>query len=188
MKIIDRIALTLFSVMMLLISIIVLVTIFGWLDLTTVYLIATRALADSVTVKALIALNCVFILLAIKGIFFESDRSEKENFSDGILLENEDGKLLITKDTLISMVNAVISGFEGVKSSQTKVQLDEENNLSIILTIETSKNTIIKELSNNLQIRIKEKIKESLDLEVKSIDIKVKNVIETKENNSSSIE
>ena len=188
MKIIDRIALTLFSVMMLLIAIIALITAFGWLDLTTIYLIATKCLADSTTTKAIIALNVVFILLALKAIFFESSNNEKENFSDGILLENEDGKLLITKDTLISMVNAVVSGFESVKNSQAKVQLDEENNLSIILTIETTNNTIIKELSNNLQLRIKEKMKESLDLEVKSIDIRVRDIIETKENNSSNIE
>ena len=39
----------------------------------------------------------------------------------------------------------------------------------------------IKELSNNLQIRIKEKIKQSLDLDVKSIDIRIKNVVEQSE-------
>ena len=187
MKILDRIALTIFSIIMLLISILILVIIFGWLDLTTIYVLVTKFLADSAMVKTLIAVNCIFILLAIKGIFFESGSLEKENYGDGILLENEDGKLVITKETLISMVNAVVSGFESVKTSQTKVYLDEENNLSIVLTIETTQNTIIKDLSNNLQIRIKEKIKESLDLEVKSIDIRVKNIVETKDNVTSNV-
>ena len=187
MKVLDRIALTVFSIIMLLISIIVLVVVFGWLDLTTIYVMATKFLADSVMVKTLIAINCIIILLAIKGIFFESSSSEKEGYSDSILLENEDGKLVITRETLISMVNAVVSGFESVKTSQTKVYLDEENNLSVVLSIETTQNTIIKELSNNLQIRIKEKIKESLDLEVKSIDIRVKNIVEAKDNLTSNV-
>ena len=185
MKFLDRIALTLFSVVILLLSIIVTLTIFGWLDITTIYMLATQIIADQTTCNIIIGINCVFILLALKCIFFESEGREKENFSDGILLENEDGKLLITKETLTSMVNAVVYGFESVKNSQTKVHLDEDNNLFIVLTIETTKNTIIKELSNNLQIRIKEKIKDSLDLDVKSIDIRVKNIIESKDNNSS---
>lgn len=183
MKVLDKIALILFSVMMLIISIIICLTIFGVLDITTIYMIATNILSDKTTCNVLIGINIIFIVLAIKSIFFESGSKDEENYNDGILLENDDGKLLITKETLVSMVNAVVSGFEGAKNYQTKVYLDNENNLSIILTIEASDNTIIKELSNNLQVRIKEKIKESLDLEVKSINIRVKNIIETKTEN-----
>lgn len=182
MKFLDRIALAVFSVLILLISIISCLVIFGWMDITTIYMIATHVLADKVTCNVLLGLNCVFILLAIKSIFFESAYKSEELYNDGVLLENDDGKLLITKETLVSMVNAVVSGFSSVKSSQAKVVLDNENNLSIILTIETTNNTVIKELSNNLQMRIKEKIKESLDLEVKNIDIRIKNVIDTNEN------
>lgn len=180
MKILDRIALIVFSVMMLIISIIVCLTIFGVLDITTIYMIMAGALADKFTCNALIGINIVFIILAIKSIFFESGNKNSENYNDGILLENDDGKLLITKDTLTSLVNAVVSGFASVKSCQTKVYLDNENNLSIVLNIETTNNTIIKELSNNLQIRIKEKVKESIDLDVKNIDIRIKNIVEEK--------
>ena len=45
------------------------------------------------------------------------------------------------------------------------------------LTIEVLDNAVIKELSNNIQIRVKDAIKKSLDVEVKSLDIKVKNMI-----------
>lgn len=181
MKFLDKLALTIFSIIILLIAIIGCLTIFGWIDITTIYMIATHALANSTLCNILIGVNCVFILLALKCIFFGPTGNKGENYNDGVLLENEDGKLLITKETLISMVNAVVSGFSSVTNSQTKVFLDSENNLSIILTIETTNNTIIKELSNNLQIRIKERIKESLDLEVKSIDIRVKNIVAPKE-------
>ena len=64
-----------------------------------------------------------------------------------ILLENDDGKLLITKETLTSIVNSVVSGFESVKDQQSKIILDENNNLSILLTIEVSDNAVIKELT-----------------------------------------
>ena len=45
-------------------------------------------------------------------------------------------------------------------------------------------NKKIKELSNNIQIRVKDTIKKSLDIEVKSLDIRVKDMVrpeETKE-------
>lgn len=184
MKILDKIALILFSVMMLIISIVSCLVIFGVLDVTTIYLIITNILSDKTTCNILIGINIIFIVLAIKAIFFESGSKDSEKYNDGVLLENDDGKLLITKETLVSMVNAVVSGFEGAKNYQTKVYLDNENNLSIVLTIEATNNTIIKELSNNLQIRIKEKIKQSLDLDVKSIDIRIKNIVETKSESS----
>ncbi len=181
MKFIDRLALAIFSVLILLITVIVSLTIFGLIDVTTIYMIVTHFLADKTSCNIVIGINCVLILLALKCIFFESSGNKDEKYNDGILLENDDGKLLITKETLTSMVNAVVAGFSSVKNSWSKVKLDEENNLSIILTIETTNNTIIKELSNNLQMRIKEKIKESLDLEVKNIDIRVKNIVASKE-------
>lgn len=184
MKILDKIALILFSVMMLIISIVACLTIFGILEITTIFMMITHVLADKTTCNILIGVNIVFILLAIKAIFFESGIKKEEKYNDGILLENDDGKLVITKETLVSMINAVVSGFEGVKTCQTKVYLDNENNLSIILTIEATDNTIIKELSNNLQIKIKEKIKQSLDLEVTSINIRVKDIVETKTENT----
>ena len=92
---------------------------------------------------------------------------------------------MITKETLTSIVNSVVAGFESVQGQQTRITLDENNDLSILLTIEVSDKAVIKELSNNIQIRVKDAIKKSLDVEVKSLDIKVKDMVtpaeETKE-------
>lgn len=183
MKVLDKIILCIFSVLILLISILTCAFIFGWVEITTCFVMFTNMLKDTTICNVLLGINVVFIILAIKGIFFEaSDKEEK--YKEGILLENEDGKLLITKDTLVSIVNSVVSGFDSVKSQQTKILFDKDNNLSIILTIEVSEKAIIKELSNNIQIRVKDTIKKSLDIEVKSLDIRVKDMVrpeETKE-------
>ena len=183
MKFLDKLALVLFSMIILIISIITCLTIFGWVNLATINLLFTDVLANKVTCNVLLGVNVIFILLALKALFFGSVSKGEEKYNDGILLENDDGKLLITKETLISMINAVVAGFEGAKNCQTSVHLDIENNLSIVLTIEATSNTIIKELSNNLQIKIKEKIKESLDLDVTSINIRIKNIVESKAEN-----
>ena len=182
MKILDRIALTLFSVIILIIAILGSLVIFGWFDVdtTVVYTMVNKALSNDTARNVILGVNIVSIILALKAIFFgSSEKSEK--YSDSIILENDDGRLIITKETLIGIINGVVNDFDSIKSCQTKIFLDEENNLSVILNIETTDNTIIKELINNLQIKIKEKLKESLDLEVKSLDVRVKSIVETKE-------
>lgn len=183
MNTLDRIILCVFSVIILLIAVLSSFLIFGWADITTVYLLVTDALTDATTCNMLIGVNIALMLLAIKGIFFESTEKEEKMSNDGILLQNDDGKLLVTRDTITGIVNNVVSGFESVKKCQSKIVLDENNNLSIVLTIEVADNAIIKELSNNIQIRVKDSIKKSLDVEVKSLDIRVKDMVKPQETN-----
>ena len=92
----------------------------------------------------------------------------------GIRRDKQSLHKLIIYPLLIPLIILLFGGlFDTVNESiyyvGTNYQLTKEEN------------TIIKELSNNLQMRIKEKIKESLDLEVKNIDIRIKNVVAPKE-------
>ena len=75
------------------------------------------------------------------------------------------------------MVNATVSKFASIKSAQTKIILDSNNDLSISLTIEVTDNAVIKELSNNVQVKVKETMKESMGIDVKNMDIKVVNIV-----------
>ena len=80
------------------------------------------------------------------------------------------------------MVKGVIIGFENVKSASCKVKLDKQvNNVIIDLNLIVSSDTIIKDLSTNLQTRVKEVIKTTTDIEVKQINIKIKNIENQKE-------
>ena len=130
MKILDRIGLALFSTLILILSVIVCLMIFGWLDVDFVYQIMTRAIEDQISSNILLALSVIFILLAIKCIFFDSSSKQETDYKNGILLENADGKLLITKDTLENLVNNVVKGFESAENVTTRVELDKENNKS----------------------------------------------------------
>ena len=177
MKFLDKMILCIFSVLILLMAVISSACIFGWIDTTGLYVFVTKALADQTTCNIFLGLNVVLILFAIKGIFFESSTDEEKSVGNGIMLENDDGKLLVTKETITSIVNSVVAGIEGVKDQQSKITLDENNDLSILLTIAVSDKAVIKDLSNNIQVRVKDAIKKSLDVEVKSLDIKVKDMV-----------
>lgn len=104
-----------------------------------------------------------------------------EDTKDGILLENEAGKLLISKDTIENLVNGVAKGFENTQSVTTKINVNSENELKVFVTLMVLPNTVINELSMNLQTRIKEVVKNVADLEVKAIDIKIKDITTSEE-------
>ncbi len=85
------------------------------------------------------------------------------NIKNGILLENSDGKLLITKDTLENLVNTIVKSFDGAeKNAVARIELDNENNLKVFVNISVKENAVIKELSSNIQARIKRSNKNNI--------------------------
>lgn len=174
MKILDRIGLIIFSNFMLIISIILCLLVFGWLSPDTVYDVIKLGLNDPVTTNIVLAISIICIVLAIKCIFFSSDKNEINGIKDGILLQNSDGQLVISKSTLEELVNNVVKGFDSAQDVTSKIVLDEEKNLKVYVTLNVKENAVIKELSNNLQTKIKAAIKKTSDLEVKEVNISVK--------------
>ena len=174
MKILDKIGLIIFSNIVLILSIILCLLIFGWLSPETVYEITKIALNDPVTTKIVLGLAIAFIILAIKCIFFTSEKKQINGIKDGILLQNSDGQLVISKTTLEELVNNVVKGFDSAQNVSSKIVLDEEKNLIVYVTIDVKQNAVITELSNNLQTKIKSAIKNTSDLEVKEVNISVK--------------
>ena len=176
MKFLDKIGLALFSTLILILSIITCFLVFGWVSVDLVHECVTNIINNEVWSNVILALSVVFILLAIKCIFFESSSNDANDYKNGILLENSDGKLLITKDTLENLVNSVVKGFESAENVTTRVELDKENNVRVFVNLSVKENAIIKELSTNLQTKIKSTIKRTSDLEVKEVNIKIKDI------------
>ena len=154
MKILDKIGLVLFSSIILLVSLALILTIAGRLDIDLV----------------------IYILE-----YITTDTKSTSNSKDGILLENDSGKLLVSKDTIESLTNAVVRNFETAQNVMTKVELDNDNNVSIYITLFVYPDAVIKDLTASLQKNIKETIKKSLDLEVKDVNVRIKNITVKKE-------
>lgn len=182
MKILDKIGLVLFSTIILVISLLICMVISGWLDLELIVdgleYIVTNETAGRVTMAILF----VFIFLALKCIFFNSDVRENSKGKDGILLENENGKLLVSKDTIESLTNSVVKNFETAETVMTKVDLDEDNTVKIYITLSVHPDAVIKDLTNKLQSDVKAAVKRSLDLDVKAVNVRIKNINTKKEN------
>ena len=182
MKRIEKISLILFSTLILIISVISCLTIFGWVSVSTMADIVSAITTNQITSNIILVLSIIFILLAIRCIFFDSSAKEKQDYQNGILLENANGKLLITRETIENLVNTVVKGFDSAEDVTTKIELDKENNVRVFVNLVVKENAVIKELSTNLQNKIKDTIKKSSDLDVKEVNIKVKNIEPTKDN------
>lgn len=183
MKIIDKFNLVLFSIIILIISLTICILAFGWLDFNLAISGMHFIVTDNIANKVLLGIALVLILLTIKSIFFNSFSKEKIESKEGILLENDNGKLLVSRDTIESLTNAVVKSFESAENIMTKVEVDSESHVKIYITLFVHQDAVIKELSNKLQTNVKETIKKSLDLEVTEVNIRIKNISVKKEPN-----
>ena len=177
MKVLEQITLTVFSIIILILCLALCLILFNWIDVSNIYAVIQYLKSTQTLTNISLGVSIVLMLLAVKAIFFPSYAKEKEQKSEGILLENETGKLLISIETIEYLVKGVVGGFPNVKNVNCKVKLDKSvNNVVIDLNLVVASETVIKELSANLQNKIKEVIKTTTEIEVKSIDIKIKNI------------
>ena len=183
MKFIEKASLTIFSTVILVFSLLLCLLLFNWLEANYVYYMLQQLISNPIATNTALVTSIILMLLAIKCIFFPSHCKGKEERKEGILLENEAGKLLISMETIENLVKGVVSGFPSIKSTNVKVKLDKQiNNVVIDLNLVVTAETIIKELSANLQSKIKEVIKTTTEIDVKQINIKIKNIEAQKEN------
>ena len=183
MKILDKFNLVLFSIILVIISIIVCFLSFGWIGLDLATSTLTFLVQDTVANNIALGVSIVLLLLSLKSIFFNSASKERLENKEGILLENDNGKLLVSRDTIESLTNAVVKSYDSAESVMTKVDVDEESQVKIYITLFVYPDAIIKELSSKLQINVKDTIKKSLDLDVKEVNIRIKNISVKKEIN-----
>lgn len=176
MKFLDKVALVLFSNLIFILAVIMCLIVFGWINITTIQNVFSFVTLNQTASNITLGICIVLILLAIKEIFFDPTTKDELVNKEGVLLANGDGKLLISKETLENLVANVVKKFDSAENVESKVILDKENNVTVYLTLYVKSDAIIKDLSINLQTKIKEEVKRASDLEVKEVNIRVKNI------------
>ncbi len=180
MKILERLALVLFSIIMIVIAITSCLVIFNVVELSTIYKYIEELLKDDIAKRIILGASVVAIILAIKALFFPSRIKKKQEIKTGVLLENKDGRLLISKDTIENLVNSVVRSFDEAVDTQTKVILDANNNITVFVSLLVKNDSIIKEMSASMQTRIKDTIKRNTDLDVNQVNINIKDIDNSK--------
>lgn len=181
MKFIEKIALIIYSNIILILSVIACLLVFGWLDIDIVQSLIKTLIISETSSKIILGVSLVFILLSIRCIFFDPTSKQELKDKQGVLLANENGKLMISKETIENLVEAVTKEYKMSKEVTSKVQLDKDNSVNIFVNLVVSSDTVIKDLSADLQNKIKTKVKETTDLDVKEVNITVKKAIQEKQ-------
>lgn len=182
MKFLERFALVVYSYIVLIIAVILSLLIFNWINFDTVSDMIRALLTGPVISKITLAISILFMLLSIKCIFFDERSKEKLKEAQGILLKNENGELMISKESIDNMVKNAVSGFENVKDCNTKIDVNSENQIIITLLLVVNENVVIKDLASNLQAKVKEEVKKISDLDVQEVNVKIMNLQGSKKN------
>lgn len=184
MKILERLALIIFSIIILILAVGSCLVVFDLLELEKIAEYLNDVIENETVARVVVISSVICILLAIKALFFPSRIKKKEEIKSGVLLENKDGRLLISKDTIENLIVSVVKSFKDAMDVQTKVYLDSENNITVFISLLVNENAVIKELSSNIQTKIKETVKRNTDLDVNQININVKNIENDKSDNA----
>lgn len=174
MKIIEKITLIIYSFIILILSVICCLLIFNWLQIDSIINILQSIITYRYIATTILIISVFFILLSLKCIFFGTKKSDF--YKDNILLKNEEGKLIITRSSVENLVNNTIKGFDGIQEFTNKVKFDKENNIIINISLLVKENVTIRELTDNMQTKIKQVVKKTSDLDIKEVNVKIKNI------------
>lgn len=181
MKVIEKITLILYSNIILIISVIACLLIFGWLDIDVIGSLAKTLIVSETSSKIILGVSIVFILLSIRCIFFDPTSKQELKDKQGVLLANDNGRLMISKETIENLVEVVTKEYKMAKEVTSRVELDKENEVNIFVNLVVGSDTVIRDLTIDLQNKIKNKVKETTDLDVKEVNITIKKAVQEKQ-------
>ena len=176
MRMMERFSIIVFSIIVLILS--------AFTILVSIEIVSIDVFENIIEVlnENVVLTICISILLclwSIANIFLKSD-SKSEN-SNGVLMENENGSLLITKESISNLVESVIKKNQEIKDSNVKIEFDSNRDVVINVIAVLKENVVIKNTSSKLQENIKLTVKKTTDLDVSSVNLKIKNVEQEKE-------
>ena len=174
MKILEKFALILFSLLTLITSVIICLIIFNIISIEQIEFCIDYVMSDMALTIAVLSVSIFCILLSIRCLFYRRKKQIKKSTSDDVLLENAAGRLLISKNSIENAVNNIVktSMSEGSDIKVT-VDIDPANNISVYVSVVLDSTEKVKSATIDLQMKIKNKIKENFGIDIKQVNIKV---------------
>ncbi|MBP3596793.1 MAG: alkaline shock response membrane anchor protein AmaP [Clostridia bacterium] len=186
MRFLENLFIKIFSLIVLVLSVIVILIGFDILEINLFSDIIKSLYSTELKSKITLVISIIFILVSVKILL--TRRGKPKNSKDGIILENGSGKLIISRESLDNMIFNASKDVPGAENITSKTYLDLEQNLRIFVTVTVSSDVSIKDISTRLQAKIKSTIKQTADLDVSEVNVKIKNIVnkkvkKSKENN-----
>ena len=178
MKFLEKLSLILFSLIISVVSIGLILIMLDVVQINVITKTISLILKDDFSIKLTIGISVVVLLLALKCIFFATE--PEDDGKNGVTLENGSGKLVISKESLETIIANIVKEVQGIEAISSRTILDKDNNLIVYVTTLVSKDRMIKDVSMQIQEKIKEALSKTADLQVKQVNVKVKNITNKK--------
>ncbi len=132
-------------------------------------------LKSSLVIKKIsVLVSGIIFLMALRGLL--ARLKPVDLAKNGIILENGNGKLVISKESLENLISSVSRDIPGTESISSKTILDKNRNLKVQVNIVASQDVYLKDLSLEVQKRVKDALLRTADLEAKEVDVRIKNI------------
>lgn len=176
-KIVDKIALAIFSVLMLIISVVYVLVYFNIMDYSLLDSGLRFMFNEEPSRTIFLVVAIVVFILSIKAILFESDSSTATK--SAIAIKGEDGVLEIMPTTIEHIALISLSSYPAITDVSAKMRTKEEG---IVMDVSfcVLPDTNITELVEKLQKTIKDKIEGQTSAKVLEVNISVKDVTKSK--------
>lgn len=177
MKFLEKLSLALFSIILSILSIALILIIMGVVPATIVVEAIALLTKTELAFEITLGVTIIILILSLKYIFFGGETEENAN---GVVLENSAGKLVISKETLENLIASTVKEVAGIDVVTSRTVLDKNNNVIVYVTTLVSKDSMIKDVSAQIQDKIKDRLSKTADLEVKQVNVKIKNITNKK--------
>jgi hypothetical protein len=181
MTVFQKVVSVTFSIIVLVLSVVLMLTLGGVLAPDFGANIMSNIVEGEFFSKILFAIAVILFVLSIREIAF-GEKVEVPG-KEGIILENESGKLIISKESLENLIAGVGKEIDGAESISSRTFFDSEKNVTVDVNVVVNREVVIKEISTELQKKIKVALKQTADLDVKYVNIKIKNISNKKNKN-----
>ena len=174
MKILEKFVLILYSFFMLIVSVLACLIIFKVITVDKVKYCIDFIQNDVALLITVLSVSIICMLLSVRCLFFRKKKQIKKSTATGILLENESGRLLISKRAIENATkNIVEDSLNSSIDTNVTVDIDPANNISVYISVVLDRAINVRDLTLDMQLKIKNEIKDSFGVEVKQVNIKV---------------
>lgn len=179
MKYLDRLINFIFSLAILLVSIVVIMISAGFIGYESVDVWIKTTLFSTANNTVTCIVSIVVFLAALKTTIFLSRTNGKKK--SAILVDTNHGKVQIAQETIENTAKGATKKYEEIKDVQVRM-LKEKRGINVYMALMVMPNTNVIELSASVQDAVKEAIEDTTGVKVNNVDIKIKNISEGRQN------
>ena len=175
MRLLDKLINFIFSLTMMVVSVVILLVTFGFASSEYVNGIINEYVwnTDYETIVLIVAF--IIFLASLKTTIFLADFKKKKKMP--IMVNTDNGNIQIAFETIENTAKAVAKSYDEVKDVNARM-VNKGKGVMIYMSILVEQDSNISAITKGIQDKVKQKVLETTGVKVFNTDIKVKNIVE----------